>query len=76
MQIKEETLWIEASTKTWYGKIAEFMIQSGYAMAPSDSSLFVRVQKGKLAIVLVYVDDLIITGDDEAEIHQMIALGE
>ncbi|XP_020272256.1 uncharacterized protein LOC109847439 [Asparagus officinalis] len=32
------------------------------------SRLFVKVNDGKLAIVLVYVDDLMIIGDDEAEI--------
>ncbi|KAE8722922.1 putative LRR receptor-like serine/threonine-protein kinase [Hibiscus syriacus] len=54
----------------WYGKIAEFLTKSGYSVTPADSSLFVKANKGKLAIVLVYVDDLIITGDDEAEILQ------
>lgn len=39
-------------------------------MAPADSSLFVKTREGKLAIVLVYVDDLIITGDDEQEIRR------
>ncbi|KAE8681852.1 hypothetical protein F3Y22_tig00111303pilonHSYRG00095 [Hibiscus syriacus] len=54
----------------WYGKIAEFLTKSGYSVTPADSSLFVKANEGKLAIVLVYVDDLIITGDDEAEILQ------
>ena len=53
-----------------YGKIAEFLLQSGYSVAPADSSLFVKAQDEKLAIVLVYVDDLIITGDDDWEIQQ------
>ena len=39
-------------------------------MAPADSSLFVKARDGKLAIVLVYVDDLIITGDDVEEIRR------
>ncbi|XP_068344148.1 uncharacterized mitochondrial protein AtMg00810-like [Pyrus communis] len=43
-------------------------MQSGYSVAHADSSLFVKANGGKLAIVLVYVDDLIITGDDEVEI--------
>ncbi|KAE8668864.1 tir-nbs resistance protein [Hibiscus syriacus] len=41
-----------------------------YVLTPADSSLFVKVNESKLAIVLVYVNDLIITGDDEAEILQ------
>ncbi|KAE8679564.1 tir-nbs resistance protein [Hibiscus syriacus] len=41
-----------------------------YVLTPADSSLFVKANEGKLAIVLVYVDDLIIIGNDEAEILQ------
>ncbi|KAA3471522.1 Cysteine-rich RLK (RECEPTOR-like protein kinase) 8 [Gossypium australe] len=32
------------------------------------SSLFVKVDRGRLAIVMVYVDDLIVTGDWDEEI--------
>ena len=42
-------------------------------MTSTDSSLFVRARDGKLAIILVYVDDLIIIGDNEAEIYQIQA---
>ncbi|KAE8734204.1 PLAC8 family protein [Hibiscus syriacus] len=61
---------LKQAPRAWYGKIAEFLTKSGYSVTPTDSSLFVKANKGKLAIVLVYVDDLIITGDDEAEILQ------
>ena len=56
--------------RAWYGKIAEFMTQSGYSMSFTDSSLFIKANNGKLAVVLVYVDDLIITRDCEEEIFQ------
>ncbi|KAL5573132.1 hypothetical protein UlMin_022729 [Ulmus minor] len=45
-------------------------MQSGYSVTPADSSLFVKANEGKIAIVLVYVNDLIITDDDEVEILQ------
>ena len=38
-------------------------------MAHADSSLFVKAREGKLVVVLVYVVDLIVTKDDEREIH-------
>ena len=40
-------------------------------MAHVDSSLFIKVHEVNMAIVLMYMDDLIITGDDEAEVHQI-----
>ncbi|XP_062114249.1 uncharacterized mitochondrial protein AtMg00810-like [Humulus lupulus] len=39
-------------------------------MAHADSSLFVKVRDAKITVFLVYVDNFIITGDDEAEIRQ------
>ncbi|KAF7833216.1 putative mitochondrial protein [Senna tora] len=47
--------------------------RSGYEVASADSNLFMKVRGGKIAIVLVYVDYLIITGDDKAEIQQVRA---
>nr|KYP60164.1 Retrovirus-related Pol polyprotein from transposon TNT 1-94 [Cajanus cajan] len=70
-KLKKALYGLKQVPRAWYGKIAEFLVQNGYVVAPADSSLFVKEQKGKLAIVLVYVDDLIITGDDEKEIHQI-----
>ena len=61
---------LKQAPRAWYGKIAEFLTHSGCSMSSTDSSLFIKVNNGKLAVVLVYVDDLIITGDCEEEILQ------
>ena len=39
-------------------------------MAHADSILFIKVHGVKMAIMLVYLDDLVITGDDKAEVCQ------
>ena len=67
-KLKKALYGLKQAPKTWYGKIVEFLIHSGYGVTSADSSLFFKAQKGKLAIILVYVDDLIITGDDVNEI--------
>lgn len=69
-KLKKALYGLKQAPRAWYGKIAEFLVQCGYSIAPADSSLFVKEREGKLAIVLVYVDDIIITGDDEEEIQQ------
>ncbi|KAE8665979.1 tir-nbs resistance protein [Hibiscus syriacus] len=66
-KLRKTLYGLKQTPRAWYGKIAEFLTKSGYSVTPADYSLFVKANEGKLAIVLVYVDDLIIT---EAEILQ------
>lgn len=70
VKLKKALYGLKQAPRAWYGKIAEFLVQSGYHVAPANSSLFVKVQGGKLSVVLVYVDDLIITGDEKDEIQR------
>ena len=67
-KLRKALYGLKQALRAWYGKIAEFLTQSGYLVTLTDSSLLVKANEGKIAIVLVYVDDLIITGDDETEI--------
>ena len=69
-KLKKALYGLKQAPRAWYGKIGEFLLQSGFKVAPSDSSLFVKEKKNRLVIVLVYVDDLIITGDFSEEIQR------
>ena len=69
-KLRKALYGLKQAPRAWYGKIAEFLTQSGYSVAHANLSLFIKEREGKLAIVLVYVDDLIVTGDEEREIHQ------
>ena len=44
------------------------MLRSGYSIAPANFNIFMKTSSRRLVIVLVYVDDLITTSDDNEEI--------
>jgi hypothetical protein len=70
-KLKKALYGLKQAPRAWYGKIAEFLIQNDFKVAPSDSSLFVNFKEERIAIVLVYVDDLIIMGDNVEEIQRI-----
>ena len=69
-KLKKALYGLKQAPRPWYGKIGEFLVHSGFKVTPSDSILFVKTKDGRLAIVLVYVDDLIITGGYSEEIQR------
>ena len=69
-KLKKALYGLKQAPQAWYGKIFEFLVHSGFKVAPSKFSLFVKTNDGRLAIVLVYIDDLIITGDYSEEIQR------
>ena len=69
-KLKKALYGLKQAPRAWYGKIGDFLVHSGFKVTPSDCNLFVKTKDGRLAIVLVYVDDLIITGDYSEEIQR------
>lgn len=61
---------LKQAPRAWYGKIAKFLLQNEYSATPADASLFVKAKDGRLSIVVIYVDDLIITGDNVEEMSR------
>ncbi|KAG8493305.1 hypothetical protein CXB51_010827 [Gossypium anomalum] len=58
--------------RAWFDKLKRFLISVGFTGSRSDASLFVRLASGSTVYVLVYVDNIIITGDKSAAINSFI----
>ena len=47
------------------------MKAAGYKQSNSDHTLFTKHKEGKVTILMVYVDDMVLTGDDSIEIKAL-----
>ncbi|KAK8951274.1 hypothetical protein KSP39_PZI003194 [Platanthera zijinensis] len=62
---------LKQSSRTWFGRFSSAMKKYGYHQSNSDHTLFLKHRQGKITALIVYVDDMIITGDDTDEILRL-----
>ncbi|KAL6321050.1 hypothetical protein AAG906_012034 [Vitis piasezkii] len=55
-------------------ELSKFLIASGFHNSHADTSLFVLNTGCKLLYILVYVDDIILTGNDNTMVHKFMQL--
>ena len=53
---------LKQAPRAWYHELKQFLIQLGFTNSKADTSLFVLHQHTYTLYILVYVDDIIITG--------------
>ena len=53
----------------WYERIDSYLMKLGFTRSDADLNLYFKVEKDKPLIMVLYVDDLFLTGDDSL-IHQ------
>jgi hypothetical protein len=67
-------LLLKQAPRAWFHELKTFLLQSGFQNSHADTSLFVLHLGPHLVYLLVYVDDLIITGDDVHLVNRFINL--
>ena len=70
-KLKKALFGLKQAPRAWYGKIVKYLGFCGYIPSNSDQILFVKRHKNLHLVVLFYVDDMIITGNDEMEVAQL-----
>jgi Reverse transcriptase (RNA-dependent DNA polymerase) len=60
---------LKQSPRVWYDKLSYSLLLHNFTKSSADSSMFVKHSDGTTTIVLVYVDDIIVTGNNEKEIQ-------
>lgn len=62
-RLKKALYGLKQSPRAWFGRFLKFMRKIGYKKSDADHALFVK-NNGKVTALIVYVDDMVVTGDD------------
>jgi Reverse transcriptase (RNA-dependent DNA polymerase) len=71
--LKKALYGLKQAPCAWFHKLASALLTLGFATSQSDSSLFICGDSTSITIVLVYVDDIIITGSDVSLVTSLIS---
>ncbi|XP_015159893.1 uncharacterized mitochondrial protein AtMg00810-like [Solanum tuberosum] len=61
---------LKQASRKWNLKITNTLLSAGFIQSQQDHSLFVLKRNSRQVIIIVYVDDLLITGDDKDLIQE------
>ena len=64
-RLKRALYGLKQAPRAWYTKIGNYFTGLGFTKSEADVNLYHIVVKGKLLIIVLYVDDLILTSDDQ-----------
>ncbi len=64
-RLKKALYGLKQAPRAWYTKINNYFTGLGFKQSEENVNLYHIMVKGKQLIVVLYVDDLILTGDDQ-----------
>ena len=64
-RLKRELYGLKQAPRAWYTRIDSYFTGLGFTKSEADANLYQIVVEGKILIIVLYVDDLILTGDEQ-----------
>jgi hypothetical protein len=71
-QVWDVTVWPQVSPLCWFDRFYKFLIFLGFVSSQTDRSFFIYCQDSTKLFILVYVDDIIVTGSDNSIISRFL----
>jgi histone deacetylase 1/2 len=65
---------LKQSPRAWFSRLSNYLLTIGFAASRTDPSLFIYHHNNVTVYILVYVDDIIITGSSSTTVSNIISL--
>ncbi len=70
-RLKKALYDLKQAPRAWLDKIGQYFVTSGFQTSNVDFSLYVKKTDHGIVIIVIYGDDLIITGDSDVDIFDL-----
>ena len=64
-RLKKALYRLKQAPRAWYGRIDSFLTSLGFTKSKEYSNLYFKVMNDEPMILLIYVDDLFLTGEEK-----------
>ncbi|KAJ3708562.1 hypothetical protein LUZ61_012267 [Rhynchospora tenuis] len=71
-KLKKAIYGLKQAPRAWFSKLKQFLLSHNFISSQADNSLFILHKGATTIYLLVYVDDIIITGNDNVAIHTLM----
>ena len=63
--MKKDLYGLKQEPRAWYAKIDSYLMSLGFTKSDADPNLYYKVEDGCPLILVLYVDDPFLTGDEK-----------
>ena len=69
-RLKRALYGFKQAPRAWYSKIDSYFMSNGFSKSDCEPTLYIKAANGNVLSVVLYVDDLMFTGNDKALIGE------
>ena len=64
-RLKRALYGLKQVPRAWYNRIGSYLMSNDFSKSDGESTLYIKAKNDNVLILVLYVDDLIFTGNDK-----------